>query len=64
MSADLLFTRSTTGSADLLFGASDAPIVAPMPVRLALDTGAHSLALRLARATPATILVMNVNKRT
>ena len=60
MSADLLFTRAATGSTDLLFGASDAPTVAPMPVRLALDTGAPSLALRLARATPATMVVMDV----
>ena len=62
MSADLLFTRAATGSTDLLFGASDAPTVAPMPmpVRLALDTGAPSLALRLTRATPATMVVMDV----
>ena len=44
MSIDLLFTRAATGSADLLFGASDAPDVAPMPVRLALDTGCASAA--------------------
>ena len=60
MSADLLFTRAATGSADLLFGASDAPDVVPMPVRLALDTGGPALALRLARATPATMVVMDV----
>ena len=60
MSADLLFTRAATGSADLLFGASDAPDVAPMPVRLALDTGSIRTELRVVRATPATLTVLDV----
>ena len=60
MSIDLLFTRAATGSADLLFGASDAPDVAPMPVRLALDTGSIRTELRVVRATPATLTVMDV----
>ena len=61
MSIDLLFTRAATGSADLLFGASDAPPdVAPMPVRLALDTGSIRTELRVVRATPATLTVLDV----